>query len=80
MFAGSAMKLLTSFENPFINPLQTPYSGDFDSDTAYRKPHVVLKIVPEADYDAYTGENQPIPVAKNQRRKSTSGKKAGQKF
>jgi hypothetical protein len=27
---------------------------------AYRKPPVILKIAPEADYDAYTGENPPI--------------------
>ncbi len=29
-------------------PLQRPYSGEFNSENAYRKPHVVLKIVPEA--------------------------------
>jgi hypothetical protein len=32
------LKLLTNFENPFSNQLQMPYSGDFDTENAYRKP------------------------------------------
>jgi hypothetical protein len=32
----------TNFENPSSNPLQRPYSGDFDTENAYRKPPVIL--------------------------------------
>jgi hypothetical protein len=69
------MKLLTSFESHFSNSLQRLYSGNLTLILhRYWKPHVVLKIVPEAGYDAYryTGENRPI--AKNQRQKSTNGR------
>jgi hypothetical protein len=43
-------------------------------------PPVILKIVPEAGFDVYTGENRPIAV--KQRRKPTSGRgeKLDQKF
>jgi hypothetical protein len=27
---------------------------------AYRKPPMILKSIPEAGYDTYTGENRPI--------------------
>jgi hypothetical protein len=36
------LKLLTNFENPSSNPLQRPYSDDFGTDNAYRKPPVIL--------------------------------------
>jgi hypothetical protein len=38
----ASKKLLTNFEHPFNNPLQRPYSSDFDPENAYRKPHVIL--------------------------------------
>jgi hypothetical protein len=28
------LKVLTNFENPSSNPLQKPYSGDFDTENA----------------------------------------------
>ncbi len=64
-FLLASMKLLTYFGNQ-ISPLQRWY----DPEIAYRKPPVILKIVPEAGYDTYTGENRQI--AKKQRRKSTN--------
>jgi hypothetical protein len=42
----ASIKLLTNSENQFSNPLERPYSGDFDPENAYRKPPVILKIVP----------------------------------
>ncbi len=38
----TSVKLLTNFDNPFSNPLQRLK----DSENAYRKPHVTLKIIP----------------------------------
>jgi hypothetical protein len=32
----------------------------FDPENAYRKPPVILKIIPEAGYDRETGENPPL--------------------
>jgi hypothetical protein len=34
--------LPTTFKNPFSTPLQRPYSCDFDTENAYRKPPVIL--------------------------------------
>ncbi len=61
MFLLASIKLLTSDENPFSKPFQTHCSGDCDPANAYRKPPVVLKMVPEAGYDVYTG-----PIAQKQ--------------
>ncbi len=41
---------------PFSNPIQRPYSGDFDPESAYRKPAVNQKIVPKAGWDVHTGK------------------------
>jgi hypothetical protein len=41
-FLLASIKLLTNFENHFTNPLQRPYSGDFDPEKAYRE---LLKIL-----------------------------------
>ncbi len=40
-------------KNPFSNLLQRIYCGDFDPENAYRKPPVILKIVPKAGYVTY---------------------------
>jgi hypothetical protein len=66
------MKLFINSENHYIDPFQRPCSGDFDPKNTYRKPPVILKIVHEAGYCVYTGENQPIRKA---RRKSTMTEK-----
>jgi hypothetical protein len=54
------LRLLTNSENHFSNPLQRPYSGDFDPENAFRKPHLILITVPDAIYVMYSGENLPI--------------------
>ncbi len=38
----ASLKSLTSFESPPSNPLQRPYSGDLDTENAYRKLPVIL--------------------------------------
>jgi hypothetical protein len=70
------MKLITYSENHFSNPLQRPKSDHSYPENAYRKPPVILKIVPEADYDTVclTGENRQR--AEKQRFKSTNGREA----
>jgi hypothetical protein len=67
------MKLLTYSENDFSNPLQRPYGTIL----TLKLPPVILKIVPEAGFGVYTGENRPVAV--KQRRKPTNGRvrKAG---
>jgi hypothetical protein len=39
-FELALLKLLT--KSPSRNPLQRPYSGDFDTENAYRKPPLIL--------------------------------------
>jgi hypothetical protein len=47
------MKSLTNSENPSSNPLQ---EAAYDSKNCSRKQPLILKIVPKAGYDTYTGE------------------------
>jgi hypothetical protein len=54
------LKLLTKSKNSFSNPLLRPYSGDFDPENAYRKPPVILEMLPEAGYCVCIGKNRPI--------------------
>ncbi len=35
-------EFLSNFENLSSKPLQRPYSGNFDTENAYRKPPVIL--------------------------------------
>jgi hypothetical protein len=63
------MKLLTTSESSLSNSLQSPDNGNFDHENGYRKPPVILKIVPEAGYDVYTGKR---PISEKQRRKSNN--------
>jgi hypothetical protein len=56
-------KLFTNSENPLSNPLQRPYSGDFDPENVYKRPSVIRKNWP--GYSMYTGEN--LPIAEKQR-------------
>jgi hypothetical protein len=52
-------KLKYKFLLAFSNPLQRLYiQRQFDPGSAYRKPPVVLKSVPEAGCDTYTGVNR----------------------
>jgi hypothetical protein len=60
-FLLSSLKSLTNSENPSSNPFQEACSGfqvaACDSKSFNRKLPVLLKIVPIAGYDMYTGEN-----------------------
>jgi hypothetical protein len=40
-FLACSFEILSNFENPSSNPLQRTKSGDFDSETAHRKPPVI---------------------------------------
>jgi hypothetical protein len=56
------MKLLAGFKKPFQYPLSETLQRRFDPENAYRKPTLILNIVPEVSYDMYeyTGEIRPI--------------------
>jgi hypothetical protein len=62
----------SSSQNLFSNPLQRPYSGAFDPENAYRKPPVILKIVPKACNGLRTEEN--LLIVEKQRGKSIIGR------
>jgi hypothetical protein len=68
------MKLVTNSENPFSNPIQMLYSGDFDPKNAYRKPLVMQKTVPKAGCDVHTGKNRPIAKKQKGNRQMTEKK------
>jgi hypothetical protein len=51
------MELLANSKNPYRNPIQRPYNGDFDPEKAYRKPPVIQNIVPKAGCNVHTGKS-----------------------
>ncbi len=62
-FLHASMKLLTYSENPFRNPPGRLFrlSGSrLLLQKLFRKLHVILKHVPKAGFDMYSGENQPM--------------------
>ncbi len=61
-------------ENPFSNPPQRPYSGDFDPENAHRQLTVNLKIVLKAGYYVYIVHWTKRLIADKQRRKATNGR------
>jgi hypothetical protein len=66
------MKLLTNFERDL--------QWLFYPENAYRKPPVILKIVPEADYDTFTGENPPKSLEAKTKMDQWQRRKARIKF
>jgi hypothetical protein len=74
------MELFTRSKNHYNNPFERPYSGDFDPKNTYRKPPVILKIVPEDGYCVYTGENQPIAEKQDGNRPLTEKKSWDRNF
>jgi hypothetical protein len=49
-------ELLTNSKNSHSNPLQKAHGCNCDPENTYRKPPLILKMVPEAGYDVYTGK------------------------
>ncbi len=66
-FLLASIKLLTTgIPKIFHQPSPPPwpyYSGDFDPENAYRKPPVILKIVPEAGFDMCTWKSTSVKLA-----------------
>ncbi len=52
--------MMINFENSSSNPLQRPSSGDFNTETAYRKPPWFCEIIQEAACDKFIFAHFPF--------------------